>query len=281
MSGKEPCGRCNNIPISIVQNDKEIFHSTLNAGCCEDKPNYMNRSRVKNPRTAKLEISQDDLKELETYCKDLGINSLSYTSLTEDMKTEDLDVKYDKVIVFTIQFDQRIIDCKNGEMAETLNQLFYETYGNITFKISDFLREKGYQTQPSHPADDKLNLRKIAHNANLGCIGKSGLLITPEYGSRIKISAILTNITNLPLQNENKYGWIREYCDLCDGCSKTCPELAILLDPSSNSTKVIKELCTTHTNGCTDCIEYCPFHETSYLDVKKTYEQLQEKRILS
>ena len=70
-------------------------------------------------------------------------------------------------------------------------------------------------------------LRSFSHKfaatrAGLGWIGKSSLLITPEYGPKVKLCTVLTNagfITAEPIVQSN--------CNNCMRCVKACPYNAI------------------------------------------------------
>ena len=73
-----------------------------------------------------------------------------------------------------------------------------------------------------------MKFSQLGEIAGLGCIGQSGLLISPELGPRQKISAIFVSITNLPVRDNNKFSWITDYCDKCGKCIKACPEKAII-----------------------------------------------------
>ena len=45
-----------------------------------------------------------------------------------------------------------------------------------------------------------MKFSQLGQKAGLGCIGQSGLLISPELGPRQKISAIFVSIANLPIK---------------------------------------------------------------------------------
>jgi epoxyqueuosine reductase QueG len=99
-----------------------------------------------------------------------------------------------------------------------------------TSLISSFLHRRGYRALPI-PAAERTNMKNaiptvshkmVAHIASLGWIGRNCLLITPEYGPRIRLSSILTNAplfaTNNPLEQE---------CNTCRACVEICPVTAI------------------------------------------------------
>jgi len=85
-----------------------------------------------------------------------------------------------------------------------------EEYKSIAFSsyvpVEMSKETKGFFGDVSH--------RHIAEKAGLGCIGHSRLLITPDYGPRIRFASILTTA---PLESDKKFN---EY--LCEGCGKEC-----------------------------------------------------------
>ena len=64
--------------------------------------------------------------------------------------------------------------------------------------------------------------KTVATHAGLGWIGKSCLLVTPEYGSAVRISTILTD-AELPYAEPIT----ASRCGKCTQCQKNCPAQAI------------------------------------------------------
>lgn len=127
-------------------------------------------------------------------------------------------------------------------------------------------------TEVVHPEyEEYINFSKIAAKANLGEIGISGLLITPEFGPKVKISVILTSM-NLPDKKEKEdYSWIKEYCKHCKKCIKACTCNALKED------KLYSENCKGCSEGCSYCISECSFYKKDYDDIKRKFTKLNEK----
>jgi epoxyqueuosine reductase len=111
---------------------------------------------------------------------------------------------------------------------------FYEniqTLGRIGLAVAEALRREGFRAQALSPNAvyeagssvvkgliPPFSHRYAAVAAGLGAIGWSGNLMTPEYGSRVYLSSVITDAElqpDSPLE-ENP-------CDRCNICLKACP----------------------------------------------------------
>ncbi len=110
-------------------------------------------------------------------------------------------------------------------------------YGSLNAKLDSivkagaaFLEEKGYRAFPqtlgnvvsSGPFGTVLPHKTVATHAGLGWIGKSCLLVTPEFGSAVRISSLLTDA---PLQASDPVTESR--CGSCNECVQNCPAGAL------------------------------------------------------
>lgn len=253
---------------------------TDDSGCGCGDVEYPDQSKVNNPENAEFLTSEEFIKEFESYAKSLGISSIGYVQITPDLLIKDKFIPYPHTIVLTMPMGEDIIATAPGEKAQELNNAAYAKLGEISYKISDYLRKNGYATQVAHPYESMVNFSPLAQKAGLGWIGKSGLLMTPELGPRLKISAIFVSIANLPVKKEDEHSWISDYCNRCSNCVKACPEKALLEKETccgNNETELVQKLCIGCSQGCTYCIEDCPFHSKGYEHVKIKFEKMTAK----
>jgi epoxyqueuosine reductase QueG len=66
-----------------------------------------------------------------------------------------------------------------------------------------------------------LSHKMIALRAGIGWIGRNNLLVHPEYGAKIRLATILTD---LPLKENRK---IEGGCGSCRNCIEICPASAL------------------------------------------------------
>ena len=104
----------------------------------------------------------------------------------------------------------------------------YKKLNKITNKLAEFLREHNFSAQAGPSLGGVSNYVLLAQNAGLGWVGKLGLLITPEFGPRQRLSVLFTNIENLPISEKNPHSYIENVCLICRECVDGCPGKAIL-----------------------------------------------------
>lgn len=249
-------------------------------GCGCGTIEYPDTSTVNNPTHPKVIADDDFFKEFENYAHSLGFKSIGYTLLAPDLLIKDKFMQYTNTIVLTIEMDKEILETSPGEEAQRLNDLAYEKTGDLTYKLSDYLRKKGYATEIAHPYEGTVRFSALGQKAGLGFIGNSGLLMTPELGPQLKISAVTVSIANLPVKNDNEHKWVPDYCEKCGKCIKACPHEALIEKETCCGDKeieLIKKNCIGCSQGCTYCIEACPFYQEGYGHVKNKLDKMNAK----
>lgn len=250
------------------------------SGCGCGSVEYPDQSTVQNPDKPQFIAENGFIKEFEGYAYSTGVKSIGYTQLTPELLIKNKFVQYPNAIVLTMEMSKELIGTDPGEDTQELNDAHYAKLGKITYKLSDYLRENGFATEIAHPMGGLVNFSPLAQKAGLGFIGKNGLLITPESGPGVKISAIFVSIVNLPIKDENENVWILDYCEKCGKCIKACPEKALIEEETccgGPEVKFVQKLCIGCSQGCTYCIEACPFNEKGYEHVKNKFNKMKAK----
>ncbi len=103
--------------------------------------------------------------------------------------------------------------------------------GRLGEQIARILIDAGYQARPFPATTEqidrttlsvKLQHKTVATRAGLGWIGRSGLLVTKEYGSAVRLASVLTDAgleTGIPTA--------ASHCGDCRQCVAHCPARAI------------------------------------------------------
>jgi epoxyqueuosine reductase QueG len=116
------------------------------------------------------------------------------------------------------------------------------------------------------PVAGRISLRHAAQLAGLGRIGRNAMLITPEFGPRVQLGAILTD-AELPASVMLE----EDPCTACDLCIERCPAGALLVpNPPAVYEPVDREKCMTfrrehggksplgYPDSCALCRALCP-----------------------
>ena len=220
-----------------------------------------------------LEIITDDnfIQNLRVFCKANGIASVGFTKLPHHLIFKDKAVLFENVIVLTMEMDKDQIALAPHRKTAKMVMQTYNKLGIVANKIATYLRKQGYAAQASHPLGGIVLYPPLAKKAGLGWNGRHGLLITPEFGSRVRIAAVFTNINNLPYATNNPHGWIPEYCASCGICIKKCPPKSLFEKPIHKENDILthneSKKCFPYfaqNYGCTICIKVCPFSTIGY-----------------
>ena len=127
------------------------------------------------------------------------------------------------VVVIAVEHkkDEPQLDWWDGQSGTPGNRILIQ----INNKLSDWLEEKfDIKTHklPYHVEKGGIFLKDAAVMAGLGCIGKNNLLVTPEFGPRIRLRAMILE-TGVEPTGPVQF-------DPCDGCKepcrKACPQKA-------------------------------------------------------
>ena len=253
---------------------QDILVKSDGSCCCGSS--FPDTSKIENPANPIDFATPEFFKDFEVYLKQLGIIDLGYVKDIPDQFKDKFG--FSSAIVISYEISQAIHDVGAGSKAQEYNDDLYRDFGNLTYRISDYLRLRGFKTEIIHPSDNSINFSMLAQDAGIGYIGKSRLFISPNMGPNLKIAAILVNIKNLPEDKNSSYEWISEYCNYCNSCVKACPQDCIILDKQNNTVSFIDELCIGCTEGCTECIKACPFYKRGYGPILKKYEKIKDRK---
>ncbi|MCD6574688.1 epoxyqueuosine reductase [Candidatus Aerophobetes bacterium] len=137
---------------------------------------------------------------------------------------------------FAISLAFRLSDKVIEDIKDHPTQLYLHHYRQVNYLLdrtalllTDFIQKKGYQALPI-PASQvidwenqkgHLSHKLVAEQAGLGWMGRNNLLITPEWGARVRLVTVLTDF---PLKVDKK---LERGCGSCKKCIGVCPAGAI------------------------------------------------------
>lgn len=227
-----------------------------------------------NPERPKTEVDARFLSALEDYARRLGIGAISYTRLPRRFVFKDKAVLHNRAIVLSMEMSKDKIDHAPSEATAYEVMQTYKQLGIAATRLTQYLRKHGYAAQAGHPLGGLVLYPPLGHLAGMGWYGRHGMLITPQFGPRHRLAAVYTNITNLPLPEENEHAWIPDYCATCGRCIRKCPTGAIYERPIVHKngliTHIDSEKCFPffmEQHGCSVCIKECQFNRKGYAEL--------------
>lgn len=105
--------------------------------------------------------------------------------------------------------------------------------------------------------DAVFSYKHAGEAAGLGKIGLSSLLITPEFGPRVRLTCCLTEAVLEPTVAKKA----AITCIACGACIKNCPSKALAKPAKGEPYAMNKYACLTFrssSGGCSECVKACP-----------------------
>ncbi len=185
---------------------------------------------------------------------------------------------YDTALVLGMEMDRDLLD----QVPRPGDRLFdFETYvksGRRVFEVAKFVRSRGHRCYARVPFDGWVKYPVHAINAGLGELGANGVVITKEFGPRVRW-------TMVSIDAELEIDWpvdlnMAAYCDDCRLCIRACPGKAIpeervwwrgVLKRKINDTKCYPFF--LKYDGCGICLKVCPIHRFGYEECMQAYEE--------
>lgn len=133
------------------------------------------------------------------------------------------------------------------------------------YDIAKACRGQGLKALPmpaaGTPGDQRfltsvLSYKHSAEAAGIGTIGRHSLLVTPQFGPRVRLACILTEAKLPPTPRIQK-----SLCSGCNLCVEACPSKALAAPANGEVYSINKFACSTFRGGagsCSECMKACP-----------------------
>lgn len=256
-----------------------LFNHFSDAFCDQKLDNEI--TKLSEPQLAKYDI--EDMTQFTKEVKEtalkfgaslVGICELNHKWIYKNNRHgESINIpqEYTHAIVMAIEMNEDIFNSPDWS-AVTSGGISYSQMAFVSASLAQFIRHLGYKAI-SAGNDTALNI-PLAIDAGLGELGRNGMLVTPELGSKVRICKVFTDI---PLEVDKSIDFsLQNFCKKCKLCIEACEVSAISCDadPSykiksvSNNPGIKRwvvdvEKCymfwIENGGGCSSCIAACPF----------------------
>ncbi|MBQ0010704.1 MAG: epoxyqueuosine reductase [Ruminococcus sp.] len=218
-------------------------------------------------------------REIERLLLDHGASLVGFSALGE--KACDRYPQYTCAVTIVRKLSDAIVETIDGRPTIAYFQHYRITNTKLdllALDAVDFIESAGYRALPiaasQSTSEDKEAYRGLfSHKigavlSGLGFVGKNGLLITPEYGSKIRLCTVLTDMPLAPLRERIENG-----CGDCTACRDACPAGAIrgeaYIPGNPRETILDAKACSDHMKTyhdvgrgavCGICMRVCPYN---------------------
>ncbi|MFA9453346.1 MAG: 4Fe-4S dicluster domain-containing protein [Candidatus Aminicenantaceae bacterium] len=179
----------------------------------------------------------------------------------------EIDLNHAFAVVFAVQMDFSMIAAapKAPVIVETAKQ--YLAAARIATVTAGMIRRLGFPAR-AHMAGSNYAavVPPLAWKAGLGELGRIGILLTEEFGPRVRLGLVTTD---LPLNvNQQVVFGVQDFCERCKKCSDNCPSSAIpegerQLHNGTERWVIDREACYRYWRkagtDCARCIFVCPY----------------------
>ena len=186
---------------------------------------------------------------------------------------EGYSIEHPRVIVLALAHDyERLREVPSDEtngvgVCDVGDQ--YARGTRASYSLANWIRSQGYQADPyPGPMAGALLLIPPAIAAGLGELGKHGSLISPRFGSGVRLAGVTTNMPLLATSPAS-FG-ADDFCATCQVCTHACPPGAIA--PQKQMVRGVErwyvdfDKCIPYfaeAASCGICIAECPWTRPS------------------
>jgi reductive dehalogenase len=245
-----------------------------------DSPDTAKRS----PMGMKLDLDPAEAAErVKGYARNLGadlvgiaeINPLwfySHRGMSAEDWGKELEIEHKYAIVFANEMKNEMLGPGPRSPADIESLQRYSDGIFIATNLSSFIANLGYSTTSNYVSHYEAVLPPLAVDAGLGELGRIGYLMTKEFGPRVRLAAVTTD---MPLKPDKPVDiGVEDFCKICEKCATCCPSQSIPLgDPAVVNGglrwKLNAETCFDFWgkvgSGCAICMRVCPWsHDRTF-----------------
>jgi ferredoxin len=215
--------------------------------------------------------AEDAAEMVSEFAWAAGADLVGFTKVSPSFVFEGNDVPHKYAVSLVMEMDFDRIDTAPEPPSGTEVLRIYWRLGAVAVKVAEFIRSLGYPAVAHHPRGFVGRHPTILHtraaiDAGLGEAGRHGLLITEEFGPRVRAATVTTDL-ELPQSKQKIFG-VDEYCQTCHLCQQACEgdaipsekieirgELKYSIDPYKCLPYFAKY------DGCNLCVSKCAFNK--------------------
>lgn len=179
---------------------------------------------------------------------------------------EAVTLDHPNAIVIAVEMKHEMIRYAPDVAVTTESACRYFDAAKTARVIARVLQRWGFRARAHVDANYRVLCVPLAVDAGLGELGRLGLLITPQFGPRVRLAVVTTD---MPLiHDEPVHFGVQDFCRICGKCAVNCPSGSI---PRGEKTEIrgavkwqsAQESCyrfwRLQGSDCSLCIRVCPY----------------------
>jgi reductive dehalogenase len=180
---------------------------------------------------------------------------------------KEININHRYAVVFAVEMSFDMIGPAPHTPTVIESMKDYAKGAFISTQLASFIANLGYSATANHLRHYEAILPPLAVDAGLGELGRLGYLMTKEFGPRIRLGAVTTDLVLIP-DKPVDIG-VLDFCRSCKKCAVCCPSKSIALDEAPaevNGTlrwKLNDETCFDYWGkvgtDCNVCMKVCPW----------------------
>jgi epoxyqueuosine reductase QueG len=195
-----------------------------------------------------------DLVGVTEYDERWTYTAACHIDRVRDEKPNDLPDGMTSVIVLGHGMDHELVRSYPAALAAAATGREYSREAAIVSSLASFIRSLGYEAIAT--SNDTALTIPYAIKAGMGEYGRNQMVITPEFGPRVRFSKVITSLP-LTFDRPRKFG-VTEFCNICQKCADACPPKALPYGPPTDvpqNRSTIRGV-TKWSADCEKCFKY-------------------------
>ncbi len=201
------------------------------------------------------------------------IYSHSYNMVNGEHMPIEIPPELKYAIVVAVDMDYAALRTSPTHIARAAVGMGYSKMAFTAGFLAQYIRGLGWKAIPM--GNDTALSVPLAIDAGLGELSRCGIVITPEFGPRVRLAKVFTDLP-LVVDKPVEFG-VWDFCMKCEKCARNCPGQAIDYGPPGDKVNNIcnnsglyrwpvnAEKCfqfwTSNAGGCSNCLRVCPFNK--------------------
>ncbi len=177
-----------------------------------------------------------------------------------------IELNHTHAIAIAVEMRHDMI--RHAPEGPTITESAFSYYENakIALVLAKCINLLGYEARAHVDGNYRVMCIPVAVDAGLGELGRLGLLITPEFGPRVRLSIVTTNLPLL--EDKSITSGVQHFCTICKKCAVNCPTASIDVSDKAVHNGVEKWLSDQDNcyrfwriqgTDCAICVKVCPY----------------------